>query len=335
MRLLVLGGTRFLGWAVVDAALKAGWEVTTLTRGESGQPPPAVDSRIGDRTTPEGLAALNGGEWDVCVDTSGFVPRDVLASARALDGRVGHYVFVSTINVHPDWPTKQVRDDSPRWECAPDAGPDDGDYGTLKSGCERAVEQVFGDASTLVRAGLLVGPQDNTHRLSWWLARLARGGEVLAGGSPDLATQLIDVRDLADWMLHCGQHKISGGFLATAPPGSSTFGRMLSAGRDVTGAGATLTWVDDQYLLDADVEPWTELPLWSPMVPADAERHVWDADSAPARDAGLVCRPIEETVTDTWAWLREAGAAATVNERAGRGIDPAKEQAILASWHRR
>ncbi|MCW2505919.1 MAG: NAD-dependent epimerase, partial [Actinomycetia bacterium] len=182
MRLLVLGGTRFLGRAVVDAALARGWQVTTLTRGESGAPPAGVRALTGDRTTAAGLAALDGGEWDVVVDTCGFVPRDVLASARALHGRVDHYVFVSTVSVFAGRPADQITAQSPVHDCEPDAGPEDGDYGQLKAGCERAVASVFGDAATLVRAGILMGPHDNTVRLSWWLARVARGGRVLAPG---------------------------------------------------------------------------------------------------------------------------------------------------------
>jgi len=332
MRLLVLGGTRFLGRAVVDTALAAGWEVTTLTRGQSGEPPPTVDSRIGDRTTSDGLAALGDGEWDVVVDTCGYVPRDVLASARALDGRVGHYVFVSTISTYPGWPAEPVDAATPQHECAPDAGPADGDYGTLKAGCERAVEQAFGAGSTLVRSGLLIGPHDNTIRLSWWLSRLACGGEVLAGGSPDRPTQFIDVRDLASWMLHCGEHRIWGGYVSTALPATSTFGRMLAAARAVTGGDARITWVDDKHLLDADVEPWTELPLWTPV---DTFPHTWDADSRPAYEAGLRSRPIEETVSDTWAWMTTVGVERAVGSQEGAGIDPAKERAVLDAWHRR
>jgi 2'-hydroxyisoflavone reductase len=332
MRLLVLGGTRFLGWAVVDAALKRGWEVTTLTRGESGPPPAGVDARTGDRTTAAGLAALNTGEWDVCIDTSGFVPRHVLASARALDGRVGHYVYVSSISAYPGWPLEPVTADSPVHECPPDAGPDDGDYGTLKAGCERAVQAVFGDASTLVRAGLLVGPHDNTVRLSWWLSRIARGGEVLAGGRPDQPTRFIDVRDLAAWMLHCGAANTSGSYPATAAPGSSTFGGLLTACVGATGSDASISWVEDQFLRDAKVEPWGELPLW---IPAAEAPHTWDTDTSAAHDAGLTCRPLEETVADTWAWMREVGPDKAVGTRDGQGLDPAKERAVLTAWHAR
>jgi 2'-hydroxyisoflavone reductase len=330
MRLLVLGGTRFLGWAVVDAALAAGWKVTTLTRGESGAPPAGVDARTGDRTTAEGLAALDGGEWDVCVDTSGYTPRDVLAGARALRGRVGHYVFVSTISVYPDWPEQVVTPATRRHECAPDAGPDDGDYGELKAGCERAVEQVFGDAATLARAGLLVGPHDNTVRLSWWLNRIARGGEVLAGSDPGRATQLVDVRDLAAWMLRCGRDGVGGPFVATSPPASSTYGGMLELCREVTGSGAELVWTDDAAM--AGVEPWSELPLW---LPAGAGPNSWRADSSATAAAGLICRPLAETVADTWAWMREVGPERAVGDRYPFGLDPAKEAGILAAWRAR
>jgi 2'-hydroxyisoflavone reductase len=326
MRLLVLGGTRFLGRAVVDSALALGWQVTTLTRGESGEPPPAVDARHGDRTTPEGLAALGGGEWDVVVDTCGFVPRDVLASARALYDRAAHYVYVSSVSAYPSWPAQVVTGATPTHDCAPDAGPDDGDYGVLKAGCERAVTSVFGEAgSTIARAGLLAGPHDYTVRLPWWLARFARGGEVLAGGDPGQPMQLIDVRDLASWMLL----RNPGAFVATSPPGSSTFGGLLASCARVTGSDARVAWVPDGFLTEAKVEPWTELPLWSP--PADAP-NTWTADSAPARATGLVARPIEETVADTWAWMTEVGVERAVGSRYGHGIDPVKEREVLAAW---
>jgi 2'-hydroxyisoflavone reductase len=332
MRLLVLGGTRFLGRAVVDGALEAGWQVTTLTRGESGAPPPVVDARTGDRTTPGGLAALAGDEWDVCVDTSGFVPRDVLAGGRALAGRVGHYVFVSTISVYQDRPDERITAEAPVHDCPADAGPDDGEYGQLKAGCERAVSEVFGGASTLVRAGILVGPHDNTRRLSWWLARIARGGEVLAGGRPEQPTQLVDVRDLAAWMLRCGEERIAGAFPATSAAWSSTFGRLLGACVDVTGSGASVTWADDAFLEEGGVAPWTELPLW---LPAAMGAHAWDVDASASHAAGLVSRPIEETVADTWEWMRQVGPENALGHRYPYGLDGDKEQKLLAAWHAR
>lgn len=233
MRLLVLGGTRFLGRAVVADALARGWQVTTLTRGASGPPPAGVTARTGDRTTAGGLAALDGGGWDAVVDTSGFVPRVVGASARALSGRVGHYVYVSSISAYPDWPDRPVDGDTPVRDCPPAAGPDDGDYGTLKAGCERAVTAVFGERATLVRAGLIVGPYEDVGRLPWWLSRVARGGEVLAPGRPDRPLQLVDARDLAAWMLTCASGGaaagLGGAFAAVGPSGSPTMAGLLEA----------------------------------------------------------------------------------------------------------
>jgi nucleoside-diphosphate-sugar epimerase len=333
MRLLVLGGTRFLGRAVVAEALAAGWDVTTLTRGVSGAPPAGVDARTGDRTTEAGLAVLDGGRWDVCVDTSGFVPRDVLAGARRLAGRVGHYVFVSSLSVHPGWPMDPIGPDSPGHDCAADAGPDDGDYGVLKAGCERAVTEVFGAAATLVRSGLLVGPGDNTARLSWWLDRIARGGKVVAPAAPDRPMQLIDVRDLAAWMLRCGSERLAGAYAATAPPGSTTFGELLAYCRQVTGSDAVLRWVDDATLLAAGVEPWGELPLW---LPPDQGPNWWNVDTAPAHARGLRCRPLRDTVADTWAVQRVAGMAPPAPRPTAAGsapatLSPEKEAAVLAA----
>lgn len=326
MRLLVLGGTRFLGRAVVDTALAAGWQVTTLTRGVSGPPPDGVDARTGDRTTPGGLAELAAGEWDVCIDTSGFVPRDVRRGARALAGRVGHYVFVSTVNVHPAWPDEPVAPGAAVHDCPADAGPDDGDYGFLKAGCERAVVESFPGAATQVRSGLLIGPADNTSRLSWWLARTARGDDVLAPGRPDQTVQLVDVRDMAAWMLRCGRERISGAFAVTAPAGRQTFGGMLDACVAVTGSGATLRWVDDAALSAAGVEPWTELPLWLPAPKADA---AWAVDVSAAVASGLTIRALADSVADTWEWMRRHPTPTAGNARSADGIDPDRERAIL------
>ena len=356
MRLLVLGGTRFLGRAVVETALADGWEVTTLTRGISGLPPSEVDARIGDRSTPEGLATLGEDEWDVCVDTSGFVPRDVWRGARALVGRVGHYVFVSTVNVYPDWPDKPIVLDSPVHDCAPDAGPDDGDaaglaaleetvrsherardeppgpddgdYGMLKAGCERAVDESFPGAATHNRSGLQIGPAEDTDRLSWWLARIARGGDVLAPGRPGQEIALIDVRDMAAWMLHCGRARIAGPYVVTAPMGTQTFGELLRTCREVTGSNARLRWLDDEALQAAGVEPWTELPLW---LPTELAAYAWNLPVAAALGSGLRIRPLVESVADTWAWMDRYPAPPARDGRPAHGIDPERERKILTT----
>lgn len=327
MRLLVLGGTRFLGRAVVDVALAGGWQVTTLTRGVSGTPPPEVDARIGDRATADGLAALGDDEWDVVIDTSGFVPRDVRLGARALAGRVGHYVFVSTVNVYPGWPEEPVTADSPVHAGDPDAGPDDGDYGLLKAGCERAVDEAFPGAATHNRSGLQIGPADNTSRLAWWLTRIARGGEVLAPGDPDTPIALVDTRDMAAWMLHVGAERIGGAYVVSAPVGTQTYGGMLAECVRVTGSDARLTWFDDDRLTAAGVEPWTELPLW---LPAPLAGTAWDADVSAALRTGLRIRPFADSVADTWEWMRHHETPPSRHGLAMSGMDPARERGILA-----
>jgi 2'-hydroxyisoflavone reductase len=328
MRLLVLGGTKLLGSAVVRTALEAGWQVTTLTRGLHGRPPGSVDVRIGDRTTDAGLAALGTDEWDLCIDTSGYVPRDVRLGAQTLAGRVGRYVFVSTINVYPGWPGEAVTRDSAVSDCPLDAGPEDGDYGYLKSGCERAVLEAFPDA-TINRSGLIFGPNDNIARVSWWVNRVARGGEVLAPGDPDQTIALIDSRDMAAWMLTAPP----GVFNVTAPTGSATFGSLLTTAREVTGSDARFTWVDDAALQAAGVTPWVALPLW---LPAPLARTAWDIDVSTTIGSGLTNRPLVESLADVWAWVKQHGlpgpeAAERDTEREER-LSPQREKDILAEF---
>lgn len=327
MRLLVLGGTQLLGSAVVRTALDAGWDVTTLTRGVHGSPPPEVDARFGDRSTSSGLDALGDDEWDVCIDTSGFVPQYVGLGAQRLAGRVGRYVFVSTVNVYPDWSEKPLDAQSAVHDCPPDAGPDDGDYGYLKSGCERAVLDAFPGAATINRSGLLFGPADNIARVSWWVQRVASGGEVLAPGRADQPLALIDSRDMASWMLGAPP----GVFNVNSRPGTQTFGSLLSTAREVTGSDARFTWVDDQVLLDAGVEPWTELPLW---LPRSNAAHAWDMNVSDAYATGLRIRPLAESLAAVWEWVREHGLPTGVGaERPTeqeKRIQPAREQEILA-----
>ncbi len=223
-------------------------------------------------------------------------------------------------------------------DCPADAGPDDGEYGKLKAGCERAVTELLGDRSTVARAGLILGPHENVGRLPAWLMRIARGGEVLAPGDPGVATQLVDVRDLARFLLDCGERRTAGTFNATAPPASSTYGELLDACVEVTGSGATLTWVPDDLLVEHEVEPWTELPLWMP--PGQDGDAVWQAATDRTEAAGMRVRPLRETVADTWAWLeplvRSGEGVPALPDRdyvQANGIDPAKETRILAAWH--
>jgi 2'-hydroxyisoflavone reductase len=339
MRLLVLGGTRFLGRGVVRAALAAGDSVTTFSRGESGAPPDGARALHGDRTKPDGLAELATGEWDVVVDTSGYMPRVVGHGAKLLADRVGHYVFVSSINAYPDWPDKPIRQDSPTHDCAPDEGPDDGefemaDYGRYKVGCERAVDEYFAGRSTHVRAGSIVGPHDDTGRLTWWIQRIERGGEVLSPGDPGRHPRLIDARDLGAWCAHCGRTGVLGAYPATSPADHTTYGELFEACRAATGSDARFTWVAEEFLDERQVQGWTELPQWVSLATGPG---LWEVDTTAAEAAGLTCRPITETINDTAAWL------ATVDEidlpprrRANPpGLAPEKEAELLAAWHAR
>ena len=311
MRLLVLGGTVFLGRHVAEEAVRRGHEVTLFHRGRHGIGvlAGAAEHVLGDRD--DGLEALADRSWDATVDTSGFRPEHV-ERAAALDR--GHYVFVSSINAYPGWPDESVDEDSPVWEETIE------DYGSLKVACERALPP----GAAIVRAGLLCGPYDNIGRLSWWIERVARGGDVLAPGPAGRELQLIDARDLAAWMVDLAERCRGGAFNGTAPPGQATMGAVLDAAIAATSSDARLRWRDGAELAAAGVEPWTELPLWHP-APG-----TWAVGTERAQAAGLRCRPVAETVADTWAWLRSGEAVSGYRaEMRPSGLAAEREMAIL------
>jgi 2'-hydroxyisoflavone reductase len=281
MNLLVLGGTVFLGRHVVTEALSRGHEVTMFTRGAHGTPHPDAEHVKGDRADP---SVLGGRRFDAAIDTSGYHPDDVAKSA-ALD--VGHYVFVSTCNVYPDWPEKPVDEDSPVHQSGEG-------YGEHKAASERVLRA----SSATVRAGLIVGPYDNVFRLPWWVQRIGRGGRVPAPGDPDRPMQLIDARDLASFLVDLAEKRISGAFNGTAPIGQTTMREVLEAAGD-----AELVWIPDEQLEAAEVQPWVELPLW---MPARYEG-TWRIGTAKAQAAGLRTRPVQETVDAVRAWLNDGG----------------------------
>ncbi len=331
MRLLVLGGTRFLGRGVVDAALAAGDEVTTFTRGTSGEPPPGVEALHGDRNRPDGLDVLRGREWDAVVDTSGYVPVVVGRGAELLADHVGHYVFVSSVNAYPGWPEQPVRADTPVHDCEPDAGNPDGAfdpelYGPYKVGSERAVDQHFAGRSVHLRSGLIVGPHDPSGRFPYWVGRMYRGGEVLAPGDPDREVRVVDGRDLGAFAVHCAREKVTGAFPASGPAGQTTFERMLAG--MASGPDTTVTWVPDDFLVRHEVQPWLDLPLWIPAA------GTYDQDTSEAERAGLCCRPVEETAADTLAWLRAGGDGppAEPPRVSAPGLAPEREAELLAAW---
>jgi nucleoside-diphosphate-sugar epimerase len=323
MRTLILGGTVFLGRHVAAEALARGHELTLFTRGKHGTGLfPEVTHLHGDRAAD--LSALETGEWDVVVDTSGRRAVDVAASAELLADRVGHYVFVSSVNAHPDWPEQLVDETARTWPS------DEDDYGAQKAASERAVEAAMPGRATAVRAGLIVGPHDNTWRLPWWVQRVSEGGDVLAPGDPERTVQLIDARDLAAWMLDVGERGIGGAFCATAPPGRTTMREVLEAAADASGSDARLHWAPDALLRESGLAPWTEIPLW---LPEDEYPGTWRVGTAAAEAAGLRTRPIRETIADTWAWVRDGGAGELHDwgkEARATGIPPERERELLA-----
>ena len=333
MRLLVLGGTRFVGRAIVTAALSHGWEVTTLNRGRSDADVAGVHVARGDRTQRADLAGLAAaGPWDAVVDTSGFVPRDVLAACEVLEPRAGRYVFMSTVSVYRGWPVEALSEAAEVLYCPPDAGPDYGQdtedgptqYGYQKSGGELAVTSTFGaDRSVILRPGVVLGPREYVGRLPWWLSRIAQGGRVIAPGTPDRSIQPVDVRDLAGFAVRSAAGGISGSCNVTAPAGRETFGGMLGACAEVTGSLAEFAWIPDGQLVACGVRQWSEMPLWR-IFPG-----VWQVDSSAAVARGLSCRPLAATVADTWQWMQDGGYL--YDERAGEiGISREREQQILA-----
>ncbi|MFE0060151.1 NAD-dependent epimerase/dehydratase family protein [Streptomyces sp. NPDC059003] len=330
MRLLMLGGTEFVGRAVTEAALARGWDVTVFHRGRHAAPE-GTRAVHGDRTTAEGLAALAAadGDWDAVVDTWSGAPRAVRDAARLLRERAGTYAYVSSGSVYR-YPGKAGSDESfPVVDG--DADADAVAYAEDKRGGELAAAGAFGDGRTLlVRAGLILGPYENIGRLPWWLSRVARGGPVLAPGPRDASIQYIDVRDLAEWTLDAVAAGLYGPYNLICPTGHATMGALLDACVGVAGApDAELRWTAPDVVTAAGIEPWQELPVWLP--PGELYDTMHDTSSAKAVRAGLRCRPVGATVSDTWDWLRSLGGVAPHRpDRPRVGLSPEKEAKALA-----
>jgi 2'-hydroxyisoflavone reductase len=298
MKLLILGGTAFLGRHLTEAALAQGHEVTLLNRGRHNPGLfPRARSFIGDRDGD--MSALHGQHFDAVIDCSGQTPTHITRAAEALGAEVPHYLFVSTISVCASFPPG-VRYDERVPLCEGHQG-----YGALKARAEAAVQAAWPGRVAVVRPGLIVGPYDPTGRFTYWPRRLARGGEVLAPGRPDRPVQFIDVRDLADWCLQLALARTTGVFNAIGP--NLTMAQLLDGCRQAAGSDARFTWVDDAALLAQGVAPWTGLPLWLPETDASFGGMLL-ADNARAVAAGLQLRTVLETARDTLAWAESLGS---------------------------
>jgi nucleoside-diphosphate-sugar epimerase len=341
MRILVLGGTRFLGRALVDQAVGRGYDVTTFSRGHSGHPRPGVEALHGDRTSEGDLRLLAGREWDAVIDTSVLAPVHVAASARLLAESVRHYTYISSASVYAAWPQQAASEESPILDCQADAAGtvEALGYGELKAGAEGAVGESFPGRHLIVRPGLIVGPYENVGRLPWWLTRLAKGGEILAPGEPGRPLRVTDVRDLASWVIDNTRRAIPGVMNVPGPQGV-TISDLLTIGEQVTEADRatrpTVRWVADTVLLAAGVNPWMELPMWAPDTPDFAG--IWRISGDRAARTGINYRSLAETAHDTWLWLKQQAAATGRNvldfefaRRPGIGMDPGREQEILSS----
>ena len=325
MRVLVLGGTLFLGRHVVEAALARGDEVTVFNRGRTN---PGlfseVEHLVGDRDAGD-LDALRGRDWDAVVDTSARVPRWVRDTAGLVAETDAHYTFVSSISVYRDLSEVGVREDAAVHTLADESVEEITDaetYGALKALCERALEEELPGRGLSVRAGLIVGPHDNTGRFTYWVHRIARGGEVLAPEPRDQPVQFVHARDLADWILASADRRLTGVFNATGPDTPLTLGELLDHCREISHEKVAFTWVDERVLVERGVEEWSDLPLWLAPGVKTENAGLMSVDISRALAEGLRFRALRETLLDTLA-----GAEPT----AGAGLTPERERELLAA----
>jgi 2'-hydroxyisoflavone reductase len=323
MDILLLGGTRFVGRHIAEAALGKGHNVTTFTRGNN--PLPGTTSLVGDRKAGD-LKALDGGCWDAVVDVNGYVPREVREAIQALQGRVSRYAFISTVSVYRET-ADPIREDSPLIELDNSTVEEvtGATYGGLKVLCELEVERAFGERSLVVRPHLVVGPHDPTDRFTYWPRRFAGGGRVLVPGKPENTLQFVDARDLGQFVILGLEKGLSGAYNAASTP--VTWGHLVKACQEAAPNPAEAVWADEQWLLDNQVTPWADLPAW---IPAFAPgRGLGQIQNARAQAAGFSMRPLEQTVQDTLAWDK------TRSEPLRAGMSRERELELLERLQRR
>jgi len=346
MKLLILGGTRFVGRHLVTAALARNHEITLFNRGKLPSAAlTGVETIYGDRNID--LAKLQGRGWDAVVDTSGYLPRTVRASAEALSHSVDRYAFISSISAYADVSVFGIDETAPLTtltsEQVDQANEIDSSgqasavtygkmYGGLKALCEQAAEEVLPNRVLIIRPGLIVGSYDYTDRFTYWVQRIARGNEakeVLAPGRPDRYVQFIDVRDLAEWIVRMIERKETGVYNANGLPNNLTMERVLEECKIVSESDATFTWVSEDFLMQEKVVPWSEIPLWMPQQGAPHLKGLMFINCNKAVGCGLSFRPLNDTIRDVLTWRKTD----RLNEELKAGIDRDKEQRLLRKWH--
>ncbi|MFN2195752.1 MAG: NAD-dependent epimerase/dehydratase family protein [Anaerolineales bacterium] len=326
MNLLIIGGTRFLGRHLVNAATAYGDTVTLFNRGKSNPHLfPELDQLIGDRDGD--LEVLSGRKWDAVIDTCGYVPRIVRVSAEFLREAVGRYVYISSISVYSDEAKVGINEDD---ETGILADPDiedinESSYGPLKAACEAEVQRVYGQRGLVIRPGLIVGAYDPTDRFTYWPWRVAQGGRMLVPESPEWLTQIIDVRDLADWILDIAHRGVGGIFNAVGPENPISFGTLLAACQKVSGSSPDKVWMDAEFLTNHNVKPWSDLPLW---LPGEASAGMSHISNRKAVAAGLHFRSLEDTIGDTLAWA----ASRPDKYEFHAGLKLEREAELLREW---
>ncbi|KQX66946.1 NAD-dependent epimerase/dehydratase family protein [Paenibacillus sp. Root444D2] len=323
MNILILGGTKFLGRALTEAALAKGHEVTLFHRGQhDANAFPQVRHIHGDRYVD--LHLLQEHEWDAVIDTSGYQPEVVDAAAKLLKDRVKHFTFISTVSVYDDLRKENLNESAPVAELESVETIDPGRrYGALKALCEQAVNQSFPDRSLVIRPGLIVGPYDASDRFTYWPSRFHRGGDVLVPLPKERKLQFIDVRDLSAWIIRLVEQGITGTLHASG--NDYTMEDVVEACKSVCVSETSCSWVSETFLVAHEVGEWMELPLW---IKSDSLVGMFALDNAKAFESGLTTRPLSETVQDTLVW--DLGRSSEIVRLAG--MDPSREQELLRLW---
>jgi len=329
MKLLILGGTVFLGRALVIAAQAHNHEVTLFNRGQSNREAFAdVEQLYGNRDGE--LHALKGRQWDAVIDTCGYVPHIVQQSATLLADKVEHYTFISSISVYADFSQIGIDERYPVGTLADEAVEEvTGEtYGPLKALCEQVIQRTLPNRDLIIRPGLIVGPYDPTDRFTYWPYRVAQGGEILVPEHPTRLVQLIDVRDLAEWIIRLIEQRQTGIYNASGPSNPLAMGDLLKACQFVARTELNIHWVSEQFLQQHEVGAWVELPLWIPETETNYAGFNQIA-CGKAIEARLSYRPLNETITTTLKWANRR----PTNHQWRAGLKREREIALLAKWH--